>query len=317
MIDKIYDILNKYVDVFGFVSVNEYINKRSSMGIYDVFKHIPNITDFHTIIILGISYPSKEVEYKGKGYGILSRYSYGIDYHLVLNAKLKAITNEFEKMYIEHHATVDISDVDERYAAYLANIGYLGKNQFLINKEYGSYLFLATILIDINIDKNKVILDDCGDCNLCVEACPTNALDNGFNKDLCLSSLTQEKKPFTNKEISHLNTMIYGCDICQKVCPKNKGIDFHKYPEFEPTGVENINLIELLNMPKIEYQKLYSQNASSWKGSLVIKRNALCLIGNQKLKEAVPAIKESMVKYPGVSWYNETAEKVLKMLESE
>jgi len=317
MINRIYDILNKHVDVFGFVSVNEYINKRSSMGINDVFSTIPSINEYKTIITLGLSYPSKEVEYKGRGYGVLSKYSYGTDYHIVFRNKIKAIEQELSNMYIKYHSSVDISDLDERYAGYLSRIGYLGKNQFLINKEYGSYLFLATILIDINIDKEMSQLDDCGDCNICVTACPTNALDNGFNRDLCLSSLTQEKKAFSDREISHLKTMIYGCDICQNVCPKNNGIDFHKHSEFEPTGIENINLIELLNMSNKEYIDIYKNNASSWKGALVIKRNALCLIANQKIKETVPIIKESITKFSDVSWYNETAKKVIKILESE
>jgi len=317
MINRIYDILKKNVDVFGFVSVNEYLNKRSSLGKEDIFSLIPNINQYKTIITLGLSYPSEEIKHQGKGYGVLSRYSYGTDYHIVFRKKLKAIEEELSKMYINYFSSVDISDIDERYASYLSNIGFLGKNQFLINKEYGSYLYLATILIDINIDKEKVVLDDCGDCNICVKACPTNALATGFNRDLCISSLTQEKKVFSIEEISHLKTMVYGCDICQVVCPKNKGIDFHKHSEFEPIGIESINLIELLNMSNKEYSNQYSKNASSWKGPLVIKRNAICLLGNQSVKEAIPSIEESIDKYKEVQWYTETANKVLKLLERE
>jgi epoxyqueuosine reductase len=111
--------------------------------------------------------------------------------------------------------------------------------------------------------------------------------------------------------------MVYGCDICQKVCPKNTGVNFKDHPEFEPSGIENINLIDVLEMSNKEYMDMYGRNASSWKGPLVIKRNALCVLGNQGLKNTIPIIKKSMDKYSNVLWYNKTALKVINILESK
>jgi len=317
MKDIISDILSKHVEVYGFVSISEYLEKRKSLGIKDSFKFLGNLDKYKTIITLGISYPSEELKFKGLGYGILSRYSYNLDYHIVFNRILENISKELIRVGVKNHASVDISDIDERYASYLSNMGFLGKNQFLINKKYGSYLYLATILIDKDLTKTEIRLDDCGECRICIDACPSNALDDGFNKDLCISSITQDKKAFNLQEISYLKTMVYGCDICQKVCPKNKGIDFKIHPEFEPSGIENINLLDLLEMSNKEYKNIYGSNASSWKGPLVIKRNALCVLGNQGIKNTIPIIKKSMDKYSNVLWYNETALRVIKILESK
>ena len=317
MKEMISNILEKQVDVYGFVKISEYLEKRSSYGKEDSFTRIPDFNKYKTIIVLGLSYPSEEVDYKGKGYGLLSRYSYNTDYHLVFKKVFKEIEKELDSLSIRSHFSVDVSDIFEKQAASLANIGYIGKNQLLINKKYGTHLNLATILVDIDISKNIKVSDDCGECTLCIDACPSNALDEGFNRSLCISDISQEKNILSPTEISYFKSMIYGCDVCQKVCPKNEGIDFHLHPEYEPSGIENVNLIELLNMSNKEFKEVYGNNACNWTGPLVLKRNALCAIGNQKLVEAIPHIKKSIEKYKNVSWYNETANQVLKMLESE
>lgn len=314
MKEKIIEILNKHVETYGFVSTEEYLKKRRLLNINDGFNDESQFKPYKTIITLGIAYPSKEVKWKGKGYGILSRYSYNIDYHIVFKAILDEITKELNKLDIKTHASVDTSFVDERYASYLSGMGFLGKNQFLINKDYGSYLYLATILVDINITKNTFEYDSCKDCRICIDACPNNALDNGFDSNKCISNLTQLKKPFSNQEIGLINSMIYGCDICQKVCPKNKDIDFHIHKEFEPSGIENINIEELLKMTNNEYIKVYGNNASSWKGATIIKRNALCLIANQDLRQYKSLVEGALSKYESISWFKETAIKVINKL---
>jgi len=310
-------IISKYVEVFGYVSTTTYKKERSKLELNDHFDDYSFLDDYKTIITLAIPYPSKEVKWKGKGYGILSRYSYGIDYHIVFKEILSKITTEIEKLSINSYSSVDISHIDERYAGFLSGIGYLGHNQFLINREYGSYFYLATILIDCEITDIKQVYDDCGSCQACIEACPSSALENGFNKDLCISNVSQSKKELSLNEIEHFKTMIYGCDICQKVCPKNKGIDIHKYMEFEPSGIENISIEKLLKMSNKEFKGIYGSNACSWKGARVIKRNALCLIANQKLHGFRQQITESMAENDEVLWYNKTAQKVLDLLDGE
>ncbi len=317
MKELISKILEKHVEIYGYVSVDEYIKKRAAYGKKDSFKRIPNFEKYKTIVVLGLAYPSKTVKHLGKGFGVLSRYAYNIDYHLTFKKVLLEIEKELTKLSITSYSSVDVSDIYEKQAAVYANLGYIGKNQLFINEKFGSYLNLATILIDIELENEQVItvLDDCGDCRLCIDACPSNALDDGFDRVKCISNLSQEKNSLDKKEISYFKKVIYGCDICQIVCPKNNGIDFHLHQESEPTGIENIDLIKLLKMSNKEFYIKYGNNACSWTGPLVLKRNALAVIANQNLTQAIPEIKESMQKYQGVSWYNETAIKVLKILK--
>lgn len=315
MKQQIIQIIDQHVDAYGFVSSKEYQETRSSLQRNDLYDDYQFLDEYKTIITLGLSYPSVPLKWQGKGTGLLSRYSYGTDYHLVFREKLEMIEKELNKLGIKTKGSVDTYKVDERWASYLSGMGFLGKNQFLIHKTYGTYMYLATILIDQEVDKDFTILDTCGTCTKCIDACPSDALDNGFDINLCISETSQSKRDLTDKEISYMKTMVYGCDICQKVCPKNKGVHFEDNTAFLPTGIESLDLIALLKMSNKEYMNIYKDNASSWKGGTVIKRNALCLLGNQRVYEAVEVIKESLEKYRDISWYNSVAVKVLKMLE--
>jgi epoxyqueuosine reductase len=315
MNEKIIKILKQHVEVFGSVSIENYIEK-----LEDEFGIKPDLTFFdgyQTIITLGIGYPSKPTKFSGKGFGILSRYSYGTDYHIVFDKIISNIIKELKILGIKAKGNVDISPLHERFAAKCSSLGFIGKNDFLIHKEYGSYLYLGTILVNNDVQIEQSIVDDCGDCTICIDACPSDALTNGFEESKCISGISQEKIPFSIDEIKYFKTMIYGCDICQRVCPKNKGVNFTKHQEFEPSGIENINLLELLEMSNKEYMAIYKNNASSWRGPLVLKRNALCLLANQKQYGAIDKIKESKMKYKSVLWYNKTADLVIKMLERE
>ena len=314
---QISEIIKQYVDEFSFVSVNKYISELQTIKQVDTPLDVSFLDAYKTIITLAIPYPSKPVKWKGKGYGLLSRYSYNTDYHIVYREILKKITDAFDLLGIQSVGTVDISKVDERFASYLSGLGFLGKNQFLINKNYGTFHYLATILIDKDVQTSILEYDTCGECHLCIDACPSGALDNGFDRDLCLSHLTQAKIPFTTTEIGYLKTMIYGCDICQNVCPKNTGVDIHKYDAFKASGIENVDLGKLLEMSNKEFLKVYGDNASSWKGATIIKRNALCLIANQKLVGLREKIVQSKADFKDVLWYNKTASEVLKILDRE
>lgn len=315
MKENIKKIVNKYVDTYAFVSVDEYLKKRNALMRNDRYHHANIDQSFQTIITVGLAYPSETVKYKGKPYGILSQYSYGKDYHLVFQEKLELMTKELKQLGFKVKAEVDSMTIDERFASKLSHMGYIGKNQFLIHPTYGTYLYLATILIDEKIETTVDDVDDCGECTICVDLCPTNALDEYFHMERCISYTTQAKIPFTSSMRKPLKKMVYGCDICQVVCPKNKAIDFHMHPEFEPNGLEQINLLELLRMTNKEYHELYHDNASSWKGLLVMKRNAIVLLANQQIKEAIPLIEEQIKKYVDVPWFIETAEASLEQLK--
>ena len=315
MLEQIKQILEKHVDIYNFVSTLTYKERRSALNLTDGLSDYGFLEDYQTIITLAIPYPSTLEKWKKKGYGILSRYCYGTDYHILFRRILGDITTELSDLGLRAKASVDISGVDERFAGFLSSMGWLGKNQYLIINGYGTYTFLATILIDVPIPTKIQIHDDCGTCTKCIDACPSGALDHGFEMDKCISHISQEKIPFDETQVGYFKTMIFGCDICQRVCPKNGAVDIHKYPEFEPLGIENIDLKELLHMSNREYMERYGTNASSWRGASVVKRNALCLIANQKRTDLIPDIKASMKQLQDTPWYLDTANLVLSLLE--
>lgn len=314
MKNKIERILEKHIDAYSFVSTKEYILTRQSLQKNDPFDEYSKLDGYKTIITLGLSYSSEHLSYE-EGFGRLSRYSYGTDYHMIMRNRLKMIEDKLKSLGIQTLSSVDTGFIDERWAGYVSGLGMLGKNQYLIHKKFGGHLYLATILIDFSIDKEFTVLDSCGDCDLCVKACPTNALDGGFIQDRCISETTQSKKELTDTEMGHINTLVYGCDICQRVCPKNEGINFTHNQEFTPTGIEQVPLKKILQMTNKEYQNIYGSNASSWKGPLIIKRNALCLLMNKGDTSSIPIIQESIDKYSNVLWYNSVAKRVLEKLE--
>lgn len=307
-------ILEKHIDAYSYVSTKEYLLTRKSLQKNDLYDDYSILDGYQTIITIGLSYPSNHLSYQ-KGFGRLSRYSYGTDYHIVMRERLREIELELGTLGVKTFASVDTGPIDERWASYVSGLGMLGKNQYLIHKRYGGYLYLATILIDVDIEKEFTVLDTCGACDLCVRACPTNALDGGFIQELCISETTQSKKELTDIEMKHINTLVYGCDICQRVCPKNSGINFTHNVEFNPTGIEQVPLKDILKMSNKEYFKIYGNNASSWKGPLIIKRNALCLLMNKGDTTSIPLIRESIDKYSDVLWYNSVAKRVLEKLE--
>jgi len=311
------NIIESFTDVYGFISCKSYKKERMDLNKDDYFSDYSFLDAYKTIITLGFPYPSSEVKWKGKGYGILARFSYSNDYHIVIQNMLDSIIVQLNSIGIKGKGSVDVSKVDEKYAAYLSGIGYFGKNSILIHKKYGSYMFLATILIDQEIKEDNMLFDDCGTCDLCIKACPTNALDHGFIRDQCISNLSQSKKEFSIDEIKQFKTVIYGCDICIKVCPRNKGIDTHKYSLFEPNEIENVELSSLLEMNNKAFDAHFGNNASHWIGAAQMKRNALCLIANQKLVDFIPQIRKSMDAYKDNLWYCKTALKVLEILEKD
>jgi epoxyqueuosine reductase len=313
MFDKACDILNKYVDDYAFLDAKMYRKERSKIASNDAFSNYAFLDGYQTIIPMVLAYPSQPVKWRGKGNGILSRYSYGLDYHIVFRERIDKIQNAFLELGIQSKGFVDISPIDERFAAQLSTLGFIGKNQFLIHPKYGSFVYLACMIVDAKLAFKQSTMDDCGDCNICIDACPSNALDDGYTRSKCISEISQAKKALNKEEISYFKTMIYGCDICQNVCPKNKGVDFHIHPEFEANGLENIQLLDVIKMSNKSYQNIFKDNASSWKGAGIIKRNALAMLHNHNHPDIDEAVNILSNKYGDVPWFKGTIEEIIKL----
>ncbi|OGX05682.1 MAG: tRNA epoxyqueuosine(34) reductase QueG [Omnitrophica WOR_2 bacterium GWA2_47_8] len=172
----------------------------------------------------------------------VARYAAGEDYHLVMTEKLKELTAFIKNLdkTIECYSGVDSRPLPERALALKAGIGFLGKNSMVIKPGLGSYFFIGIILTTTSLEEDRPLSWNCGQCRLCLDACPTNALGEGFafNATKCISYMTIEKKtPLTGEELKQTNGWIFGCDICQEVCPYNHdNITLTDWPQFLPSN---------------------------------------------------------------------------------
>ena len=182
-------------------------------------------------------YPPKKLINKNNF--IISKYAYGRDYHKVLKKKLKQLFNKMkEKMGdINGRVFVDSAPIHERAWAKLSGLGWIGKNSLLINKDIGSYFFISEIICDLELEYDSPVSNRCGNCTKCIDACPTNAITQAqvIDANKCISYLTIENKDIIPEELKNeMNQSIFGCDICQDICPWNKFSTPHKEKEFLP-----------------------------------------------------------------------------------
>lgn len=247
--------------------------------------------------IISIAFPYLHNKIKNKKV-YFSKYTMGRDYHFVVLLYLKRICEYIEELGGKAICLVDSNALPERYIAKKSGIGFIGKNNMLINPIYGSYIFLGEIITNIEIEPDVEMKNKCDECNKCRIACPTGALDNN-NFNLCLSYITQ-KKFLDDNEIKKMGGRIFGCDTCQDVCPFNKDIKFSTLKEFKPFDfMQNIDIDELININKVIFTNKYKLTSSSWRGKNLIQRNALISAFNlnmdiqlQNLKFNSPYVEE-------------------------
>ncbi|WP_018132687.1 tRNA epoxyqueuosine(34) reductase QueG [Effusibacillus pohliae] len=231
--------------------------------------------------------------------GALSKYAWGQDYHHVLREKLDALAVEIENQVgrkIAYHSSVDTGPLVDRSVAQRAGIGWFGKNCSIITEKYGSWVFLGQLVTDVAIEPSPPGPTSlCGDCDLCIRACPTGALVDPFTTDSskCLSFITQMKGFVPEEFRTKFGTRIWGCDTCQAVCPSNKGAEAGTYEGFLPDReLSYPDLLRLLEMSNREFKRIFGQTAAAWRGLTVVKRNAIIALGNIRDQRAVPKLIE-------------------------
>jgi len=185
----------------------------------------------------------------------ISKYAYGQDYHFIIKDKLKTLLQLIFNEIGEANARVftDSAPILERAWAKKSGLGWIGKNTMLINKKQGSFFFLAEIILDVELQYDAPIKDYCGSCTACIDACPTNAIlpNNSIDGSKCISYFTIELKDelLPNEHTKNFNEWIFGCDICQDVCPWNRFSTPHQEPLFAPDN-------RLLNYSKKEWEEI-------------------------------------------------------------
>ena len=171
----------------------------------------------------------------------IAKYAYGEDYHFVVKDKLKVFLSEIQDQVGEVHgrAFVDSAPVMERAWAKRSGIGWMGKNSLLLNRDMGSFFFLAEIIIDLELEYDGPVKDYCGTCTACIDACPTDAIPQPYVVDgsKCISYFTIElKDEIPDHAKGKFDNWIFGCDICQDVCPWNSFSKPHQEARFEPSS---------------------------------------------------------------------------------
>lgn len=201
----------------------------------------------------------------------ISQYAYGKDYHFVIKNKLKELQLFLTKKFgeINCRGFVDSAPVMDKVWAEKSGLGWIGKHSNLINKEVGSYFFIAELIVDIELEEDIPINDYCGTCTKCIDACPTEAIVEPYVVDgsKCISYLTIELKDqiLPNEFKDKMDNWMFGCDICQDVCPWNRFASVHNEPQFDPHP-------DLLKLTKKEWEELSEETYQNLFRKSAVKR---------------------------------------------
>ncbi len=230
-----------------------------------------------SVISLVYNYYPKTDHTSGKEIKI-AKYAYGKDYHFVIKRKLKDLFEKIRDEFgeVEGRVFVDSAPVHERAWASRSGLGWVGKNSLLLNREMGSFFFLAEIICDLELTADGPIKDYCGTCTVCQDACPTDAIPEPYVVDgsKCISYLTIELKDEIPGEFKdRMEGWAFGCDICQDVCPWNRFSKPHNEAEFNPQGWEKFQKKEWEEMTEEVFRKVFKKSAVKRTGFNGLKRN--------------------------------------------
>jgi len=215
----------------------------------------------------------------GAGEGRLPRYTWS-DAYAELRERLDALGRRLGGAY---RVLVDANQHVDREGAARAGVGFYGKNTMLITRRHGSWVVLGTLVTEVEIEPSPPLGLDCGECRLCVDACPTGALDEPGTLDAtrCLSYLTQAPGPIPEPYREAIGSMVYGCDICQEVCPWNRGVEKRRRTVQPPADAEpTVSLVEWLEADGEELVRRYDRLYIPRQDSRYLRRNALVALGN-------------------------------------
>ena len=212
------------------------------------------------------------------GDGNISRYATVTDYHQLALEKLSKLADFLKKenQNCECICHTDSGVLADRHLAYRAGLGFYGKNNCLINDELGSYFFIGYIVTTLFIEPDMPLEKGCADCGECIKKCPGNALGENFsfNPQMCISYITQikETSEIQNELLKRQNS-VWGCDVCQDVCPHNRGLSNTALAEFSLNSISNLDFEEISKMSNRQFRKTYKNFAFSWRGKDVILKN--------------------------------------------
>ncbi|MCK9425357.1 MAG: tRNA epoxyqueuosine(34) reductase QueG [Ignavibacteriaceae bacterium] len=268
--------------------LSEWLQNKSNSGMSYMERNLEKrkdvrliLPDAKNIISLGMNYYTEYQHSNDENFGKVSRYAWGKDYHLIIWEKLDQLVKKLKEIdpAFEAKTYVDTGPVMDKAWAVRSGIGWIGKHSNVINREMGSWFFIATVITNYEFAASAKVADFCGSCSACIDACPTNAIVQDFVVDAnkCISYLTIENKGEIDKSLSgKFENWIFGCDICQDVCPWNKKFSTETMEtKFHPKeGNKEIALATVENMSEELFKEKFAESPILRTKLKGLKRNA-------------------------------------------
>jgi len=281
----------------GYAGQMHYLAKREA-----AYEHPRHVLDgVRSLLVLAMNYRTVEPCHPLPGQGLVSRYAWGSDYHDLIHERLAALAERLR----EHRPTalirgvVDTAPLLERELAQRAGLGWIGKNTLLLNREIGSWFFLAVLLTDVELDDDEPqATDHCGTCTACLDACPTDAFVAPYVLDSrrCISYLTIELRDSVPRELrAGVDHWVFGCDVCQDVCPWNRRAPVTEEPALQPAvDTRPLELIPLFALDEAEFRARF-RGSPIWRAKRRgLLRNAALVLGNQRCLAALTALVQGL-----------------------
>ena len=293
---------SKTIDIYNAWLKKGYAGSMAYLERHAELKEDPRqlLPETMSLFALGFNYKTVDPPKKAQNpdIGCISRYAWGDDYHEIIRTKLRVLENYICQELNAGNLSrsfVDSGPVLEREIAQRAGLGWIGKHSNLINMEKGSWFFLAELLVDVPLETNLPFTRvDCGTCTICIDACPTEAIiaDRTLDARLCISYLTIELKGAIPVELRpKMSNMIFGCDICQEVCPWNQNASKSSESGLRPRP-ENVapELIELMKLDQSAFKKRFHKSPIKRTKRRGLLRNVAVALGNWAHESAIPAL---------------------------
>ena len=277
----------------GFAGEMEYMHRHA-----EARRHPSSVLpEVRSVVMVGMNYKPMEDDPPSPRRGRVARYALGADYHDVLRQRLHALLTRIQQDFpgCRGRGVVDTAPLLERDFAHRAGLGWFGKNTMLLNKRLGSYFFIGALLLDLDLQPDAVHeTSHCGTCTACLDACPTQAFTAPGQLDArrCISYLTIELRgPVPEALREPMGDWLFGCDVCQEVCPWNHKAPAGSEPAFAPRpDLDSLDPVELLGLSPEEFRRRFGDTALMRTRRRGLLRNAALVLGNQGDPAALPAL---------------------------
>ncbi len=257
-----------------------------------------------SIISLGWNYCPPADSPTPDDQGVIARYARGRDYHRVMKRRMRRMVLDLTERLGDRFGArwhVDDGPMLDRAAAARAGLGWFGKNGNILNPTYGSWLLLGQIVTDLALEPDRPLAKSCGQCSRCMPACPTDAIVAPYVVDnrRCISYLTIEHRGAIPTELrASMGNWVFGCDICQEVCPVNRKAKSTQDANFGRTDLTSVDLVELLGMSDDQFRERFAGSPIMRAKRVGMQRNACVALGNSGDAAAVPALTRALRSAP-------------------